>query len=881
MKRFTIGSLTALAVALCASVAPAITHTWNGGNAFGPNSMANGLNWSGGTPVSSSSNLTLVFPVSASSLTPNQNIATPLELQSLQLASAYTFSGNAFQFNNLGAAPTITSTGAFSTIQNDIQFAAPTAVSVGGIQMDFNGALSGSPVTFSASSGTPFVNISGSAANSIQAIVNNDVQLHLNKTSAIVSSLDLNGGAVRVNASGGIAPGTNVTVNPTTVGVTFAPLEFFFNPNSIGALTLNGAGAAVVSTTLTVTGSITGTGSSVISQAFSSATPTLDLGGGTKIIDVVGATDLLQIHPLMTNGSFTKVGAGKLFLTNGFNSFSGTNTVNAGILAGPVSALGTSVVNNTVVELHGGTLTSNVISGPGQVVVVNSPVDFLAAQSYAGGTHLLTTAFGNTSTLLGNFTSGVGGSLSFNQNSNGTFSGTLSGPAQVFKQGSGVLSMGGNNPYTGDTFLTVGGLDIQSDTALGTGTIFVGGFNTTLQATGTRTIANPLQLGSSHSYVGSGNLAFTDTTPKSITGISMTHNSTGSTTIDGKFSATSSSSIVVNAGQLTLGDPALVNGFTSAGPVTVNGGTLTIRSLNFISLPDVTLAAGTLDVPNGYAIPLGAALQGTGNVTGRIATANGSTIIATGAMGLGDPFHPAGVNLDGELYTNQYLVSLSDSNQAVLGSLTDLGTATQNGTLTAGNGFVLNFGRNIVGRGQIVSNNLLNAASVINGSVQGDSITNYLEFTGYVKGVGTFNNVAFSGTFSPGLSPTLMTVGNVIYTPSTNLVMELGGLSRGGQYDAFDITGTMVLNGTLDIDLINAFSPSLGDQFLLFQGISGGSFVGAFSSFSFPALNPGLAWDTSLLYSNGILQVVAAVPEPGSLASLLLLSLVFASRRRV
>jgi hypothetical protein len=361
----------------------------------------------------------------------------------------------------------------------------------------------------------------------------------------------------------------------------------------------------------------------------------------------------------------------------------------------------------------------------------------------------------------------------------------------------------------------------------------------------------------------------------------MTHNSTGNTTIDGKFTVDSNSSIIVNAGQLTLGDPTLVGGFSSAGQITVNGGTLTVRSLNFTTLPDVTLASGTLDAPNGYAIPLGAALQGTGNVTGRIATANGSTIIATGAMGLGDPFHPAGVNLDGELYTNQYIVSMSDSNQAVLGSLTDIGTATQDGMLSAGNGFVLNFGRNIVGRGTIQSNNLLADAAIINGDVNGDSITDYLEFTGYVKGVGTFNNVAFSGTFSPGLSPTLMTVGNTILTPSNVLDMELGGLSRGGQYDAFDITNGsfMQLDGELQVTLINAFNPSLGDQFLLFQGLGSGAFGGTFDTFDFPALNPGLAWDTSLLYTSGILQVVAAVPEPATLLPLALICAAFCRRR--
>jgi len=396
----------------------------------------------------------------------------------------------------------------------------------------------------------------------------------------------------------------------------------------------------------------------------------------------------------------------------------------------------------------------------------------------------------------------------------------------------------------------------------------------TIQATGTRTLPNIPQFFVQTNFVGSGNLLFNDTSAKTQT-VGVAHSSSGTTEIDGKYTLASTGSITVNSGTFILGDPNVVGGFVGNGPIQLNGGTLTVRSLNFTTLTDVTLAGGTLNAPNGYAIPLGAALQGNGGVTGRVASANGSSVIASGNLNIGDGTHAAGVNLDGELYTNQNTVTMFDSNQAVLGSLTKLGTPTQNGTLASANGYVLNFGRNITGRGQIQSTNTLATAAIINGDVNGDSNINYLEFTGYVKGVGTFNNVAFSGTFSPGLSPTLMTVGNVVLTPSNVLDMEIGGLNRGSQYDAFDINALMALNGTMKVTLLNTFMPNIGDQFLLFQGPQAGNFSG----FNLAPLVPGRMWDTSQLYTGGILKVVA-VPEPGTVLLLAMGLAGLVARRR-
>src|SRR5215212_5305077 len=137
-RRRRVAALTSCIAGLSLAL-PAVgaTHTWNGGNAFGPDSMNNSLNWSGGTPVSGSGNLTLIFPASSSSNNPNQNITTPLVVQSMQFFSFYILKGNAIQMSNLGAAPTISFT-QFTQIDNSINFAAPTTVDgTGSNQLNF------------------------------------------------------------------------------------------------------------------------------------------------------------------------------------------------------------------------------------------------------------------------------------------------------------------------------------------------------------------------------------------------------------------------------------------------------------------------------------------------------------------------------------------------------------------------------------------------------------------------------------------------------------------------------------------------------------------------------------------------------------------------
>ncbi len=81
------------------------------------------------------------------------------------------------------------------------------------------------------------------------------------------------------------------------------------------------------------------------------------------------------------------------------------------------------------------------------------------------------------------------------------------------------------------------------------------------------------------------------------------------------------------------------------------------------------------------------------------------------------------------------------------------------------------------------------------------------------------------------------------------------------QYDYLDVTGAAALVGTLQVSLVNNFTPSPGQTFEI---LTWGSRSGTFSTLELPALGGSLGWDTSQLYTSGVLSV-AAVPEPESI----------------
>ena len=115
-----------------------------------------------------------------------------------------------------------------------------------------------------------------------------------------------------------------------------------------------------------------------------------------------------------------------------------------------------------------------------------------------------------------------------------------------------------------------------------------------------------------------------------------------------------------------------------------------------------------------------------------------------------------------------------------------------------------------------------------------------------------------AGTLAPGLSPGIMTVsGDYTQGAAATLEIELGGTARGSQYDALDVSGTMTLDGELEVVLIDGFTPSAGDTFNI---LDWGSLNGAFDiPLNLPALS-NLDWDTSALYTTGELGLFSTGP---------------------
>jgi hypothetical protein len=208
----------------------------------------------------------------------------------------------------------------------------------------------------------------------------------------------------------------------------------------------------------------------------------------------------------------------------------------------------------------------------------------------------------------------------------------------------------------------------------------------------------------------------------------------------------------------------------------------------------------------------------------------------------------------GALSLNEGLAVLARGSLVVKGALAVLGAAANAGEITIASGAAATFS------GDFLQNGILSVEKF--GAASGMA-TFFGDFSG-TGGASGGGDIVFRANVSPGAGPAAITFSNsILLGNSATLWIELGGVTGGAQFDVFNVTQQLNLNGMLQVVFINDFAPAAGDSFDI---LNWGSLNGTFNTVNLPALSDGLAWDLSALYTNGTLTVV--VPEPATLGLL-------------
>ncbi|MBU2940788.1 T9SS type A sorting domain-containing protein [Lacinutrix sp. C3R15] len=193
-------------------------------------------------------------------------------------------------------------------------------------------------------------------------------------------------------------------------------------------------------------------------------------------------------------------------------------------------------------------------------------------------------------------------------------------------------------------------------------------------------------------------------------------------------------------------------------------------------------------------------------------------------------------------------------------SSTNSGTITSNGNLNIG--VVTNTGTiNNNGTAAVIlysftftNNGIFNNTGTFNntGIFENNSVfdnTGTFVNSGTLTGVNTQHTSNFSnpGILSPGNSPGTYTFNNdYTHEATATLLTELESTSN---YDKVFSGGNVTLNGTLDVSLLNGFTPSVGDSFTI---LTANSISGTFDTVNLPS---GYDWNVSYTDTEVILRV--------------------------
>jgi autotransporter-associated beta strand protein len=430
-----------------------------------------------------------------------------------------------------------------------------------------------------------------------------------------------------------------------------------------------------------------------------------------------------------------------------------------------------------------------------------------------------------------------------------TSGGSIGGTGPLTKQGTGSLTLGTANTFSGITLLSGGTLILNHHLALQ---------NSPLQFT---SVTAPLHLGAGITNLVLGGLQKTGSELPINTFITTGYNDLTQLTLNVAAGRTVSYSDIINNTtnifngttnylKLVKDGPGwqgltAANGFT--GGVEIRNGTLALNTQYGGRIPAVntlTLGSGA----NSGVFQLGAS-------TGGLAGPNSQTLAGLATSGTGTSNAVVGGNpVNSTITINNTLdfvyagsfggPGVNENNLNVTksgpGKLTLLGSSTHVGATTVNGGTLLVNNSTGSGTGS--------GAVTVNGGTLGG--------TGTIGGALTVNA---NGTLAPGASIGTLTLA-VPPTLNGKVVMELD-TTQSPSNDVITVTsGTLTAGGTLIITNLPGSTLALGDSFKLFSA----PVAGSFSSIVYPEAPSGTAW-TNKLAVDGSVALVASAPTPTNL----------------
>jgi autotransporter-associated beta strand protein len=532
-------------------------------------------------------------------------------------------------------------------------------------------------------------------------------------------------------------------------------------------------------------------------------------------------------------GSLTKSGNGDVTLS-GNNSYSGSTTINAGTLT---LGSGNGIGSSSAVTIAGGTLavgnqsqTVGTLSmSSGGLSIVSGNLTLGSGSSITGGTLSFDSAPAgrvntNGTLTLGNSTfiynhsvastQGIvlSGNISVNSSATADFTNsgagsgriTLGAAARVFdigtsanmnvgwiiaststagtltKNGTGVLTLSGNNTYTGTTRINAGTLEITGSGRLGGGTYAAAISNN-----------GSFIIGSNNNQTLSGIISGTG---------SLTKNGSGVLTLSGN--STYSGDTVINTGTLQIATTGRLGAGNYSGNIT-NTGDFVFGSTSNQTLSGIISGTGSL-TKNGTGT---LTISGNNSYTGTTTVRNGTITLAhANASGSGGEITFTGGGL-----------------QYGSGITTDISSRIKNSTATI---LIDTNGNNVSFDSAVDSTNTLGLTKNGTGTLSLTHINNYSGATVINAGILTISGSGQlgSGTYSGNIS----NAGGFVYSSSANqtlggILSGVGSLTKSG---ASTLTLTGVNTSTGDIS-INAGTLAIGGTGQLGSGTYSGNISNA------------------------------------------------------